>query len=351
MTAVTKTSPESVLDLIRRRFQSKAWEALRAKSVTVAEYDIRRCLAASSDPDRFKRAYELLESALGRWRESLVRVAEESFRELCNLAAAHPELIEADPIEWAHAQIKALIAEELNGKPSRGQWRAEEIEAEEVAADPSQRYIPIPDPVKPGRHLEFYMRVIEGSLYGDPPEDSAWRAPSWVRGLHPSLERWSDERMPVIDTNAILRCERSRFEDCAELILDDAVEKARIDLACQPLPEGHKRSRDKKPGSARRLEPKELTTKWREYVIFEAINMDLWGEKYCKYLDGKKAKPRWYPIKTYIQAYADKEYRRLISKERDRIRRLIEEKRWTPDLIRENRISSTDPVVKAVSRL
>lgn len=182
MSAVTKTSPESAIDLIRRRFQTKALEALRPKSITVHVYDVRRCLAAISDSDRFRRAHELFESALGRWREGLLRVAVVSFGELCSLAVAHPESVGADRIEWAHAQIKALIAEELNGKPSRSQWHAEEIEAEAVAADPSQRYIPIPDPVKPGRHLEFYMRVIEGSLYGDPREDSAWRAPSWVRG-------------------------------------------------------------------------------------------------------------------------------------------------------------------------
>ena len=139
MSALTKAPVESAISLIRDRFQNKAWEALRAKSVTVAVYDIRRCLAASSDPDRFKRAYELLESALGRWREGLVRVAIGSFGELCSLASGHPESAGADPIEWAHAQIEALIAEELNGKPSRGQWHAEEIEAEAVAADPSQR--------------------------------------------------------------------------------------------------------------------------------------------------------------------------------------------------------------------
>jgi hypothetical protein len=165
MSALTKAPVESAVSLIRGRFQNKAWEALRAKSVTVAVYDIRRCLAASSDPARFKRAHELLESALGRWLEGLVRVVMESFSEFCSLASAHPESAGADPIEWARARIDALITEELDGAPSRGQWHAEDVEAEAVAAGPSQRTIPIPDPVKPGRHLGFYVRVIEGTHF------------------------------------------------------------------------------------------------------------------------------------------------------------------------------------------
>lgn len=226
MSVVNATSLASAVNLIRRKFLKRAYEARSNESVTVA-FEIPRCLAVTSDLDRFKRAYELLESALGRWREGLARVAEESFRELCSLAAAHPEQVEADPIEWARAQIDALMAEELGSKRCHDvQWNGE---------DPA----PIDSRPKPDRHLEWYTFVCEGSdfvpLQDSEGQTEGWHAPSWVAGRPVMGRPWSDDRMTVRETNSVLRLARSGFELRARFVLDDAVDKARIDLACRPL--------------------------------------------------------------------------------------------------------------------
>ncbi len=232
MSAHAETSLEDAINLIQRRFLKKAYEARSDESVTVA-FEIRRCLAVISESDRLKRAYELLESALWRWQEGFARVVVESFRELCSLAFAHPEWVRADPIKWAHAQTGALIAAELDGKLCRDvQWRAEE----EAAANP---VAPVTDRPRPARHLEWYMRAIEGSDF-IPPLDSAgqtevWLAPLWVTGRPIMGRPWSDERMTVTQTNTVLRLARSGFEHRSQYVLDDAVEKARIDLVCRPL--------------------------------------------------------------------------------------------------------------------
>lgn len=220
-TVSSPASLETTLADIRRLFSEEAFN-IRSNESVGAHGAIRGCLSGRN-PRRFKRAHELLEEAEGRWRNGLASLAEKWFHTLCRVAAAHPDWVTTDSIQWARAQIESLTVAELDGKePFDLQWTVGD--SERVLRAPSTECS------RPGRHLQFYRFACEGGDY-DPPRDAEgrlapWRAPVWVTG-HPN---WSDERASVYSTKTTCRLARTGFERRVKYMLDHAEQIARIDL-------------------------------------------------------------------------------------------------------------------------